>query len=240
MRLGMVRSHTSAASQAKVATFTLVLPISRTAVTPFILDSLSDGAHRPIRRLWQMKHLSERDRDRRAVGMGAHDVRHVIPPAAHHRMVGQCFHPVVLAALQIGEQDRGFLIEMNRIIGDAGFGEQAHEFRPDRVMAPAIFRGASWVKEHLEGVTLGHGRSVSRDLEIQVVPIAGAILGRSAGLSATRGRHERDQKSKSLMLSLVKMNGEPNRISLPLTTLSLTSLPASTDVAPGFSLPSTT
>src|SRR5258708_4168436 len=103
MRLGMVRSHTSAASQAKVATFTLVLPISRTAVTPFILDSLSDGAHRPIRRLWQMKHLSERDRDRRAVGMGAHDVRHVIPPAAHHRMVGQSLHPVHLAALPLSD-----------------------------------------------------------------------------------------------------------------------------------------
>ena len=50
---------------------------------------------------------------------------------------------MVLTALQKGEQDRGFLIEMNRIIGDAGLGEQAHEFRPDHVMAPAMFRGAS-------------------------------------------------------------------------------------------------
>src|SRR6202011_5879039 len=140
MRLGMERSRTSSPSQVKVATFTLVLPISRTAVTPFILDSLSDGAHRPIRRLWQMKHLSERDRDRRAVGMGAHDVPHVIPPAAHHRMVGQCFYPVVLAALQKDELDRGFLIEMNRLIGDACLGERAHELRPVRCSGPRSFR----------------------------------------------------------------------------------------------------
>ena len=48
------------------------------------------------------------------------------------------------------------------------------------------------------------------------------------------------QKSKSLTLALVKMNGDPRRISLPLTTFNLPSLPASTDVAPGFSLPSAT
>jgi len=36
------------------------------------------------------------------------------------------------------------------------------------------------------------------------------------------------------------MNGDPSRISLPLMTFSLPSLPASTEVAPGFSLPSTT
>ena len=71
---------------------------------------------------------------------------------------------MVLATLQIGEQDRGFLIEMNRIIGDAGVGKQAREFRPDRVMAPAIFRGASGVEVHLEGVALGHG-SISPTLE---------------------------------------------------------------------------
>src|ERR1700726_2904551 len=240
MRLGMERSRTSSPSQVKVATFTLVLPISRTAVTPFMLDSLSDGTRRPIRRLWQMKHLSEPDRNRRAVGMGAHDVPHVIPPAAHHRMVGQCFHSVVPAALQKDELDRGFLIEMNRIIGDACLGERAHELRPDHVMAPAIFRGASRVKEHLDRSWsiprprfANSSRSLSCRLQAQPSAEAPPSPPREAGTN-------RDQKSKSLMLSLVKMNGEPNRISLPLMTLSLPSLPASTEAAPGFSLPSAT
>ncbi len=48
------------------------------------------------------------------------------------------------------------------------------------------------------------------------------------------------QKSNFVTLSLLKMKGGPSRISLPLTTLSLPSLPASTEVAPGFNFPSTT
>jgi hypothetical protein len=36
------------------------------------------------------------------------------------------------------------------------------------------------------------------------------------------------------MFCFVKMKGGPSRISLPFTTVSLPSLPASTEVAPGF------
>ena len=52
------------------------------------------------------------------------------------------------------------------------------------------------------------------------------------------GCREGGQKSKSPMLSLVKMNGAPSRISEPLITARSPSLPAFTEVAPGSSVPS--
>jgi hypothetical protein len=42
------------------------------------------------------------------------------------------------------------------------------------------------------------------------------------------------------MFDLSKMKGEPSRTSLPLITWSFPSWPASTEVPPAFSLPSTT
>src|SRR3984957_18404778 len=111
----MARSHSSAPSRAKVATFTLVLPISRTAAAPSIARFLPAAClARPTQSLRQMKHFGERDRDGRAVGIGAHDVLHMIPPAAHDRMIRQRRHPMARAALEIGEQDRGLLVEMDR------------------------------------------------------------------------------------------------------------------------------
>src|SRR3954462_2374436 len=121
---------------------------------------------------------------------------------------------------------------MNRVVGNAGLAQQPHEFWPNGVMAPAIFRSATRIEKHLEGVAFGHDQKPEPRLAETT------SLGLSAGL-AGKPPHT-GQKSKSLMLSLLKMNGEPSWISLPLITFSLPSLPASTEVAPGFSLPSTT
>ena len=75
--------------------------------------------------------------------------------------------------------------------------------------------------------------------------VAGALRSRSlppglTGVAMTIANSPSAQKSNLVTLSLLKMKGAPSRISLPLTTLSLPSLPASTEVAPGFSLPSAT
>ena len=66
------------------------------------------------------------------------------------------------------------------------------------------------------------------------------IASLSLAMTSLARRDALPQKSNLVTLSLVKMKGEPSRISLPLTTLSLPSLPASTEVAPGFNLPSAT
>jgi hypothetical protein len=47
------------------------------------------------------------------------------------------------AALEIGEQDRGLLVEMDRIIGDPRLAQQLCKLRPERVMAAGDIRRRS-------------------------------------------------------------------------------------------------
>ena len=110
----------------------------------------------------EMEHLGERDNDGRAVRMDAHDVLHAVPPAAHHGVARQRRHRMIVAPLEIGEQRRGLLVEMDRIIRDAGFAEQGGELRPDRVVPRAILRHVARAQKHLEGVSLAHRRRRKR------------------------------------------------------------------------------
>jgi hypothetical protein len=46
---------------------------------------------------------------------------------------------VVGAPLEIGEQDGGLLVEMDRVIGDSRRAQQAREFGPEYVVAATVF-----------------------------------------------------------------------------------------------------
>jgi len=58
-------------------------------------------------------------------------------------MIRQRRHPMARAALEIGEQDRGLLVEMDRIIGDPRLAQQLCKLRPERVMAAGDIRRRS-------------------------------------------------------------------------------------------------
>ena len=99
----------------------------------------------------------------------------------------------------------------------------AREARVGRRLAAA--RGALG-NVHLDAEPLEHRQRRDRDLRIELVDVAG---------DEQRDGGAIDQKLNRSMFVLLKMNGSPSRTSSP-TTSNFPSLPASSDVAPGFEL----
>src|SRR5271166_1556412 len=125
----------------KTTSLVLVLPISRTATQPVMAS-------------FQMKDLDKRRGDGAAVGIGGHSVLHIRPPALHHGMLCEVLHAVIVRALEIGEEDIGFGIEMNRIVSHALLADERLQIGPDRVVAATVFVRRAGVEKHLEGIAL--------------------------------------------------------------------------------------
>ena len=89
------------------------------------------GRHRSL----HVEDGGERHRDRLVVWLGLHDVGHVRPPAPHHRVVGQLGHAMAVGAPKHAEQRAGRLVEVDRVVADAGLPEKRRELRPDLVVA---------------------------------------------------------------------------------------------------------
>ena len=68
---------------------------------------------------------------------GEHDVRHRVPPFAHHGQIGQRVHRVIVGARERREQRAGRFVEKDAVITHARIVQRIDEFRPDLAM-PAL------------------------------------------------------------------------------------------------------
>ncbi len=111
-----------------------------------------------------MEHLGQRYAHRRAVGVGLHDVRHIVPPLAHHRVLRQLVRRAGVRQFLHGEQGQRFRVQKDRVVGDARLAQRARQLRPDLVVPPLVFGLTAGFQLHLERDALHNFSFPYRDL----------------------------------------------------------------------------
>src|SRR5688572_9797705 len=76
------------------------------------------------------------------------------PPALHHQVVREVGHGVIAPPPEHAEKRVRLLVEMDGIVGDAGFLQQPDQLRPDLVVPPDIFGLHAGIELHAEGIFL--------------------------------------------------------------------------------------
>src|SRR5688572_23718732 len=84
------------------------------------------------------------------IRVGVHQVLHVVPPAAHQRMLRQQLALVARLELEHGEQVHGFFVEEDRVVVDACAAQQRRQVGPDLVVAFLVFVHGAWLQFHPE------------------------------------------------------------------------------------------
>jgi len=117
-------------------------------------------ARADLQGLFRVKNLRERNADRRVVGIGFHDVRHVVPPLFDDRIFGKAVGGMAVGQLLHGEEDQRLPIEKNRVVGDAGLGQRPGKLGPDFVVAFLILGLEAGLEFHFECGTCHKGKGM--------------------------------------------------------------------------------
>ena len=102
----------------------------------------------------QVEHFPERLDPGRVVLIRLHQRRHEIPPFADDGRIRQTAPQCGAIQFLHGKQRERFLIEKDRVVGNARRLQFCRQFRPEFVVAPLVFRHDARLELHFKGVAL--------------------------------------------------------------------------------------
>jgi DNA-binding transcriptional LysR family regulator len=97
-----------------------------------------------------MKHRLQRLLQGRVIRSGLHDVRHAIPPFAHHVEFRQTVHMMIVGARKDGKKVVGTGIEEDAVIAHAGLTQCINQLGPDLLVPALVFLAHAGVEHHPE------------------------------------------------------------------------------------------
>ena len=104
-----------------------------------------------------VEHFFQGLRNGREVGVGLHDVRHILPPSVNHGILTQILRRLFPLLGLNGEKSVAPCVEIDRVVPDSRCSEKRFQLGPDRVVPANVLFPAATFQFHRKGKSL-HGQ----------------------------------------------------------------------------------